>query len=116
MTLSREVRILALWRDDPTEARLTVDLRIEAESAMVIGHWDVFGAFDLDGKACRPFVLRRDGTIEFGEQEKTPSRKTDLRNIPIKVGAEFAMRWNEEDLGAYRIVKVAELGAKDGAK
>ena len=30
--MSREVRVLALWRDDPTEAPLTVDLRIDAES------------------------------------------------------------------------------------
>jgi hypothetical protein len=118
MILSREVRILALWRDDPTEAPLTVDLRIDAESGRVIGHWDVFGAFDLDGKACRPFVLRRDGTIEFGESEhgEIPPRRTNLRDIPVRVGGEFTVYWNEQDCGVYRIVKVAALGAKDGAK
>jgi hypothetical protein len=115
--MSREIRILALWRDDPTEAPLTVDLRVDAQSGAVIGHWDVFGAFDLDGKSCRPFVLRGDGTIDFGgEQGGRPPRKTDLRKVAIKVGAQFTVHWNEEDFGVYRIVKVATLGAKDGAK
>lgn len=117
VTVSREVRILALWRDDPTEAPLTVDLRIDAESGAVIGHWDVFGAFDLDGKTCRPFVLRAAGAIEFGggDEAGTLRRRTNLRDVAIKVGAEFTMYWNEQDYGVYRIVKVATLGAKDGA-
>jgi hypothetical protein len=117
MTVSREVRLLALWRDDPTEAPLTVDLRIDAQSGAVVGHWDVFGAFDLDRKTCRPFVLRADGVLEFGggDEAGAPRRRTDLRNVAIRVGAEFTMHWNEQDCGVYRIVKVATLGAKDHA-
>jgi hypothetical protein len=117
MTASREVRVLALWRDDPTEAPLAVDLRVDARSGSVIGHWDVFGAFDLNGSSCRPFVLREDGTMELGDDDhgKARRRKTNLRNILIKVGAEFIVYWNEEDYGVYRIVKVATLGAKDSA-
>jgi hypothetical protein len=117
MTMFREVRILALWRDDPTEAPLTVDLRVDVQSGAVVGQWDVFGAFDLDGKECRPFVLRRDGAIEFGDGErgKRPPRKTNLRDVAIKVGARFFVQWNEEDRGEYSVVKVAVLGAKDGA-
>lgn len=115
--MSREVRVLALWRDDPTEAPFTVDLRVYAESGKVIGHWDIFGAFDLDGETCRPFVLRGDGTLRFsdGQEGKRPPRKTNLRDIAIKVGEHFTVHWNNEDCGEYRIVKVAVLGAKDGA-
>jgi hypothetical protein len=117
-TNSRDVRVLAQWRDDPREAPLTVDLRIDAHNGSVIGGWDVFGAFDLDGKDCRPFVLREDGTVEFGDGQhgERSSQKTNLRDVAIKVGAFFNVHWNDEDCGQYRIVKVAVLGAKDGAK
>ncbi len=115
MSDSRDIRMLALWRDDPTEARLTVDLRICGETGAVVSGWDVFGAFDLDGKHCRPFVLRRDGAMDFGA---APEMKwsANLREIAIKVGACFVVRWNDNDSGEYKIVKIATLGAKDGRK
>jgi hypothetical protein len=115
--MSCDVRVLAQWRDDPTEAPLTVDLRIDPQSGAIIGRWDVFGAFDLNGERCRPFVLRDDGTIEFGDgvEGRRPPHKTNLRDTPVTIGAEFNVHWNDKDCGAYRIVKVAVLGAKDGA-
>jgi hypothetical protein len=114
MTHTRDVRLLALWRDDPTEAPMTVDLRLD-EAGRVISNWDVFGAFDLDGAKRRPFVLRRDGAIDFGAMAPSAWR-TDLRAIAIAVNAHFAVHWNEADTGVYRIVKVAALGVKDGRK
>lgn len=110
MTL-RDVRLRALWRDDPTEAPLTVDLRID-ENARIVSHWDIFGAFGLNGPDCRPFVLRRDGTIDFGAGTDAV-RRTDLREIAVRVGGRFIVHWNEHDSGEYEIVKVAALGAKD---
>ena len=71
MSETRDIRLLALWRDDPTEAPMTLDLRIDARGG-VVSTWDVFGAFDLDGAHCRPFVLRRDGTIDFGAASREP--------------------------------------------
>lgn len=112
-----DVRILAQWRDDRTECPLTLDLRIDAASKRVVSHWEVFGACDLYGDNCRPFVLRRNGAIDFGGGTREAPRhwRTDLRDSVIRVGERFTLRWNEQDSGIYEIVKVAALGAKDGA-
>jgi hypothetical protein len=110
MTNTRDVRILALWRDDRTQAPMTVDLRIDA-NAGVVSAWDVFGAFDLDGADCRPFILRRDGAIDFGAGGAR--WRANLREVEMKVGARFQIEWNEADRGDYQIVKIAALGAKD---
>lgn len=114
MTATRDIRLLALWCDDPTEAPMTVDLRLDA-AGRVASNWDVFGAFDLDGVRCRPFVLRRDGAIDFGAAGEIHWR-TDLRSIAVAVNARFTVQWNDADSGVYEIVKVAELGAKDSRK
>jgi hypothetical protein len=111
----RDVRVLALWRDDTLQAPLTVDVRVDA-SATIASIWDVFGAFDLDGSDCRPFVLRRDGVIDFGANARDLAWSTDLRDKTMKVGVRFIVRWNEEDQGEYEIVKIAELGAKDARR
>ncbi|MBI5011390.1 MAG: hypothetical protein HZC06_00770 [Methylocystis sp.] len=108
MSAAREVRIVALWRDDPKEAPMTIDARID--DARIVSTWDLFGAFALDGDSVRPFILRRDGIVDFGYGE---SWRTDLRDATIKVGSEFAVWFNESDSGCYRIVKLAVLGAKD---
>ncbi|MBI1868851.1 MAG: hypothetical protein HYS06_11265 [Methylocystis sp.] len=108
-----DVRILAQWRDDRSECPLTIDLRIDAASKRVVSHWEVFGACDLYGDKCRPFVLRRDGAIDFGAGMRE-SWRTDVRDIIIRVGERFTVSWNEQDSGAYEIVKVAALGAKEG--
>jgi len=108
MSDAHERRILALWRDDPRVAPLMIDVRIE--DARIVSTWELFGAFALDGDGARPFVLRRDGRIDFGHGE---SWRTDLREATIKVGSEFVVWFNESDRGLYRIVKIAALGAKD---
>jgi len=115
MTQARDVRLKALWRDDPLQAPMTLDLRIDAASGAVASRWDLFGAFDLDGEACRPFVLRRDGSLDFGAQARA-QWKTDLRGVAVKIGARFRVHWNEADSGEYEIVKIAALGAKDDHK
>jgi len=115
MSETRDIRILALWRDDPTEAPLTLDLRIASPGGAIVSSWDVFGAFDLDGADCRPFVLRRDGTIDFGAKAQDQWR-TNLREIAVAVNAHFAVYWNDADSGDYKIVKIAALGAKDCRK
>jgi hypothetical protein len=107
-----ERRLIAIWRDDPTEARMTLDLRIDVATRRLVSPWDLFGAFDLDGAACRPFVLRRDGAIDFGAETRERWR-TDLREAPMKIGARFFIWWNAEDKGEYEIVKLAELGVKE---
>ena len=110
MMEDREIRLSALWRDDRLEAKITVDLRIDSE-ARVVSHWDVFGAFDLDGAQCRPFVLRRNGVIDCGLGAERFWR-TDLRDAKIRVGSRFTIFWNDADCGEYEIVKVESLGAK----
>ncbi|HEY8262718.1 MAG TPA: hypothetical protein VIG55_16015 [Methylosinus sp.] len=108
-----DVRVIALWRDDRTECPLTIDLRIDAASRRVVSSWDCFGVCDLAGENCRPFVLRRDGRIDFGAGARERWR-TDLREAIMRVGERFMVHWNECDAGSYEIVKVAELGAKSG--
>ncbi|PPD40925.1 MAG: hypothetical protein CTY15_14285 [Methylocystis sp.] len=108
MSEPRDFRLVAQWRDDPTEAPMTVDLRMEG--ARLASSWDVFGAFDLDGARPRPFVLRRDGRIDFGAGD---AWRTDLREAELKVTAHFTVWFNETDCGQFRIVKIAELGAKE---
>jgi hypothetical protein len=106
---ARAVRLIAQWRDDPTEALMSLDLRIDG--ARLAAPWDVFGAIDLDGARPRPFVLRRDGRIDFGD---SPDRwRTDLRETEMKIGVLFSVWFNETDHGSYKIVKIAELGAKE---
>jgi hypothetical protein len=106
---ARPVRLIAQWRDDPTEALMSVDLRVEA--FRLAAPWDVFGAVDLDGARPRPFVLRRDGSIDFGDV--ADRWRTDLRDTEIRVGTLFTVWFNETDQGSYKIVKLAELGTKE---
>lgn len=108
MSEPRDMRIHARWRDDPREAPMTVDARIDG--ARIVSTWDLFGAFALDGDSARPFILRRDGRIDFGLGEHW---RTNLREGTIKVGSDFGVWFNESDSGLYRIVKIAALGAKD---
>jgi hypothetical protein len=109
---TQDVRMKALWRDDPTEAALTVDLRLDAETKSILAPWDIFGAFDLEGSDTRPFILRRNGEIDFGSV--SPHRwRTNLRAVRIDVGARFQVLWNEADIGEYEIVKIARLGSRD---
>ena len=110
MIEARDARIIALWRDDPTEARMTIDIRISENRCA--SPWDVFGAFDLDGPRARPFILRRDGRIDFGAGRET--WRTDLREAELRVGDEFTVWFNDADAGVYRIVKIAALGAREG--
>ena len=113
MTTS-QVRVLAIWEDDPTECPLTVDVRIDFESRRVVGRWSLFGAVDVSGPACAPFVLQPDGAITFGVDD--PHRRawrTDLRDCAIRVGEHFTLYWNEQDFAVYRIEKVAVLGSKE---
>lgn len=105
----RPIRLIAQWRDDPTEALISVDLRVEA--FRLAAPWDLFGAIDLDGARPRPFILRRDGRIDFGDL--TDRWRTDLRDTEMRVGALFTVWFNETDHGLYKIVKLAELGAKE---
>jgi hypothetical protein len=107
--MTRSVRLIAQWRDDPTEALMTVDLR--ADGLRFAATWDVFGAIDLDGARPRPFILRRDGRIDFGEG--ADRWRTDLRDAELKVGTLFTVWFNETDHGVYKIVKIAEPGAKE---
>jgi hypothetical protein len=107
-----QARMKALWRDDPTEASMTIDLRLEAQTRSISAPWDLFGAFDLDGDYSRPFILRRDGKIDFGVS--APHRwQTNFRAIRVGIGARFQIFWNETDAGEYEVVKVARLGLKD---
>jgi hypothetical protein len=105
------VRILAEWIDDPTESLLTIDLRIDVNKR-IVGSWALFGAVDLDAPRCAPFVLRPDGSMEFGASNDRRWR-TDLRQRIIKVGETFSVHWNDVDFGTYRIEKVAILGSKE---
>lgn len=109
MSDARNIRLVAQWREDPSEAPMTLDLRVE--DLRVASPWDLFGAFDLDGGLPRPFILRRDGRIDFGRN--ADDWRTDLRNTEIRVGALFEVWFNETDSGNYKIVKLAELGAKE---
>jgi hypothetical protein len=113
MSDARDRRLIAQWRDDPTEALMTVDLRIE--DGRFASTWDVFGAFDCDGPHPRPFILRRDGGIDFGASGDR--WRTDLRGARLEVGTLFTVWFNETDSGQYKIVKIAALGDKaSGAK
>ncbi|WP_442753756.1 hypothetical protein ACNHKD_12195 [Methylocystis sp. JAN1] len=111
MSEARDIRLVAQWLDDPTEAPMAVDLRIEG--ATLASTWDVFGAFDLDGAHPRPFILRRDGRIDFGGSRD--NWRTDLREAELKVTSLFTVWFNETDSGRYKIVKIAELGAKSSS-
>lgn len=103
-----DVRLLALWRDDPTEAPMTLDLRLRDGRCAAI--WDLFGVFDLDGPGARPFILRRNGKIDFGA-DVTDDWRTDLRAADKRVGAFFTVWFNTVDSGVYKIVKIAALGS-----
>lgn len=88
---------------------MSVDLRMENGS--LAAPWDLFGAFDLDGARPRPFILRRDGRLDFGNN--SDRWRTNLREAQLEVGTLFTVWFNETDHGSYKIVKLAELGAKE---
>lgn len=111
MIVDGDVRLLALWRDDPTEAPMTLDLRLKESRCAAA--WDLFGAFDLDGPGVRPFILRRSGHIDFGSGEAIDWR-TDLRKTELRVGSLFTVWFNATESGEYKIVKIASLGSRDG--
>jgi len=105
-----EARVKALWRDDPTEASMIVDLRLDAQTKSILAPWDIFGT--LDGGCSRPFILRRNGEIDLGVG--SPHRwHTNLRGLRVGVGARFQVFWNETDVGEYEVVKIARLGSRD---
>ncbi len=108
---SFEARMKALWRDDPTEASMTIDIRLDAETKSILAPWHLFGAFDLEGEHSRPFILRRNGEIDFGVGFSRRWR-TNLRVIRVGVGVRFQIFWNEFDAGEYEVVKVARLGSQ----
>lgn len=108
MTGGDDRRVIAQWLDDPTEARLNVDARIA--DSRIVSTWDLFGAFNPEGLQPRPFILRRDGRLDFAEGKFW---RTDLREAEMRVGATFRVWFNEADSGVYKIVKIAALGAKD---
>lgn len=103
-------RLRALWRDDPTTAALTIDLALSG--GRVASRHDLFGAFDLDGVSPRPFILRRDGRIDFGGHA-CYSWRTDLRDTEIFINGDFRVFFNDQDNGLYRIVKLARPGTRE---
>ena len=105
-----DVRLLAQWRDDPTEAPMTLDLRLR--DGRCAAFWDLFGAFDLNGPGARPFILRRDGKIDFGAGSPDDWR-TDLREAEMRIGAFFTIWFNAVDSGVYKIVKIAAPGSRE---
>ena len=105
-----DVRLLALWRDDPTESPMTLDLRLREGRCAAIQ--DLFGAFDLDGPGARPFILRRNGQIDFGAGI-ADNWRTDLRNMDMRVGSFFTIWFNATESGEYKIVKIALPGSKE---
>lgn len=107
MTAEHYMRIVAQWLDDPTEAKMTIDAPVEG--GRLVASWDLFGAFDLDGLSPRPFILRRDGRLDFAGGDHW---RTDLRDAEMRVGVVFGVWFNEVDRGDYRIVKIATLGSK----
>jgi hypothetical protein len=113
-TETLDVRILAAWIDDPLQSPITVDVRIAAETHRIVGRWSMFGATAIGTDACRPFVLTRDGRMDFGEGRRAPDRywRTDLLEREIVVGQRFAVEWSGGDSGTFVIEKVARLGSK----
>jgi hypothetical protein len=105
-----DVRLIAQWQDDPGEALLTIDMRIHGGHC--VSAWDLFGAFDLDGRKTRPFILRREGRIDFGSLNKDDWR-TNLREADMQIGVCFTVWFNDADSGQYKIVKIATLGSRE---
>ncbi len=109
-----DVRVLAIWEDDPTQSAMTIDLRLDLISRRMIGTWSVFGALDMDGPDCVPFILRLDGRMDCGRDQKHNTFwRTNLRQAHIDLGESFIIHWNDEDQALYRIQKIAILGSKD---
>jgi len=115
-----DVRLLAIWEDDPTQSAMTIDLRLDRATHRMIGSWSVFGALDMDGKECLPFILRPDGRMDCAKapwhtqsNQQAQAWRTNLRQARIEVGERFIIHWNDQDQALYRIQKLAILGSKD---
>ena len=102
-------RLIAQWCEDPLVAIFTLDLQIIDN--LISSDWDIFGSFDLDGVNTRPFVLRKNGQIDFGSLEPI-KWTTNLRSIKLVIGNIFHISFNDQDSGTYKIVKIAALGQK----
>ena len=102
-------RLIAQWCEDPHVAIFNVDLQIKDN--LISSDWDIFGSFDLDGANTRPFILRKNGQIDFGHLDPI-KWTTNLRSIKLIIGNAFYISFNDQDSGTYKIVKIAALGQK----
>lgn len=109
MTDYNNYRLIAQWCEDPHTAIFNLDVQIKDN--LISSTWDVFGSFDLDSTNTRPFILRKNGQIDFGYLD-TIKWSTNLRSITLKIGNVFLVSFNDLDCGSYKIVKIAALGQK----
>ena len=110
MIEGRDMRILALWRDDPTEAPMSVD-RARRQCADRSRPGICSAPSISTASRTRPFTFGATARIDFGAGRR--SLANGLARGGDKVGASFTVWFNEADNGVYRIVKIALLGAKD---
>jgi hypothetical protein len=107
-------RLIAIWVDDPMQSVLTCDFILDPTTHKMSGMWDVFGAIDHASPESRPFILNRQGIIDFGSlaQEDMRYWRVPLRELALHIGLEFWIEWPHDDRGLYRIERLAKLGSK----
>lgn len=112
----RYVRAKIVRRDRPTERPYIFDLLID-HNDRVMGSWPIYGIHGDDlGQARFPFVLSKEGKIDFGlHYDDKPSivgerfESTNLRDRAIHVGEYITVwDWNDEEW-TYRVQDVHQM-------
>lgn len=112
------VRVQLRWVDDPEDTPVIVDLHIDSlENRQVVSQWPMLG---LSGSTMPqrdgvlwPFVLHRDGQIDWGyglgEDRRNRFGRTDLLDGPIRAGRRVHIIDGDGDW-LYEIRSVAQYG------
>lgn len=110
------VRVFARWEDDPLEATITLDAKLDASTRRIAGRWILFGAIGIGTADCRPFALDGEGRMDFGAGWGVADRiwRTDIRERELSLGALFEVMWSGGERGLYRIEKISTPGSKRG--
>ena len=112
----KHVRVRLVWADAADGAerlgdQLLLDVIIDSETRLVSEKHPFFGVYGPPlGDDALPFVMRADGSLDFGAMSDPGDRMDwlNLREKPVRIG-EYATYGTKDESWTCRIVQVTDL-------